>query len=726
MAILFALLALLLVPVDCLAIFVLRYNSNLPAGKRIAVEANFPPDLQINSLLVRADNINIPYKLERTGQRSRLSWISNGAATYFISYDTGTGNGVGAGLMPELDVPVAPAMIGAGDRVMFGRAHVRGKLAVGLWAHPAPIDFDEDGDIDLIVGCPDKPFNGTFLFRNVGGTGGPLFDRGEWIGPGKKDLVAADLNGDGELDLVTPGGYYSDVRANRMNKWVMVPLAKNYHVGRDELWYPVDWDKDGLTDLLVGASDWREYGWDDAFDAKGAWTRGPLHGFVWFHKNIGTAQQPRFATAVPVNAGGKPIDLYGSPSPNPVDWFGKGKLDLIGGDFLDTITLFRAVDGGLAPGEKIQAGGATYHADLCMIQPRVVNWHGDGRPSLIVGEEDGTIAFLENVAPRPKAPELAAPRYFEQLDPYVKSGALSRPVAVDWNGDGKLDIVTGNSAGYIQYFENVGTKTDAAFEDRGYFQVAGKPIRRMAGPNGSIQGPAEAKWGYANPWVVDWDLDGKLDILMNDIWGSVHWYRNLGGAGAETKFAPLANIEVEWEGPAPKPAWNWWNPEGKQLVTQWRTTPHAVDWNRDGLPDLVMLDHEGYLALFRRARKDGQLKLMPPERIFLDMTGKPLPLSRGRAGKSGRRKVQMIDWDGDGDLDLITDGDFGADWFENTGTQEKPVLVPRGLLNRTRIIAGHNPTPNAADWNGDGKLDLLIGGEDGFFYFFERSYLDGK
>ncbi len=50
--------------------------------------------------------------------------------------------------------------------------------------------------------------------------------------------------------------------------------------------------------------------------------------------------------------------------------------------------------------------------------------------------------------------------------------------------------------------------------------------------------------------------------------------------------------------------------DGKGLLTQWRTTPVAVDWNRDGLTDLVMLDHEGYLAFFertptrRRARAD--------------------------------------------------------------------------------------------------------------------------
>jgi hypothetical protein len=54
---------------------------------------------------------------------------------------------------------------------------------------------------------------------------------------------------------------------------------------------------------------------------------------------------------------------------------------------------------------------------------------------------------------------------------------------------------------------------------------------------------------------------------------------------------------VEWPGKPPKPDWVWWEPKGKQLITQWRTTPRVVDWDRDGLPDLVMLDYRGYLAL---------------------------------------------------------------------------------------------------------------------------------
>ena len=40
-------------------------------------------------------------------------------------------------------------------------------LGVGLWAWPVPCDADGDGDFDLIVSCPDKPFNGIWLFENA-------------------------------------------------------------------------------------------------------------------------------------------------------------------------------------------------------------------------------------------------------------------------------------------------------------------------------------------------------------------------------------------------------------------------------------------------------------------------------------------------------------------------------------------------------------------------------
>lgn len=689
-----------------------------PAGLPMAAEFDTTDRFNPDSVRVLAEGNTkaLPSKTERRWPHAKVSFLSTGASHYAIYFDEG-----GSG---ETERSPEPAMIGTGDRVTFGRPGVRGRVAVGLWPHPAALDFDGDGKIDLIIGCADRPSNGTYLFRNIGSNQNPLYARGEWMGAGTKEMVAADFNGDGAVDLVINGGYYSDVRKNRLSKFVKVELPRSYHIGRDDMWQPVDWDGDGRIDVLAGVSDWRDYGWDDAFDGQGRWTRGPLHGYVYLHRNVGTNAEPRYEPPVKIEAAGKPVDQYGSPAPTAVDWFGSGRLDLIAGSFIDTISLFRNIgsrtEPRLAAGELLKAGGSAIHMDLCMIQPRVVQWHADGRPSLLVSEEDGTVTLFENSSPKGKEPVLRAGVPLEQADPYVKSGALSRPVAFDWNGDGKLDLIAGNSAGYLQYFENVGTKEQPAFEDRGYLRAGGRVIRNTAGANLSIQGPAEEKWGYSNPSVGDWDGDGLPDILVNDIVGAVVWYRNV-GTRTHPELAVAQPVEVEWTGPAPKPEWVWWEPKGKQLVTQWRTTPKVIDWDGDGLQDLVMMNHQGYLCLFRRQKTAKGLVLLPPERLFLLSGGRFLNLSAGRAGASGRRKVDFYDLDGDGDMDLITDSNDGPLWYENIGSQARPILEPRGLLTSAKL-PGHNPTPNVADWNHDGVADILVGAEDGFFYYFDGKY----
>jgi hypothetical protein len=449
------------------------HTAEADVGTPLAVDFSTGIDFNPDSVRVVASGGVVPAKTEWRRPSVRVSFLSTGDSRYEVYFDAGR-NG-------ETERLVAPAMIGTGDRMTYGRAGVRGRVAVGLWPHPSAFDFDDDGDIDLVIGCADRPYNGTYLFRNIGSNDKPLYDIAEWFGPGPRELVAADFNGDEAIDLVVKGGYYSDVKRNRMSRFVKIALRRDYHVGRDDQWYPVDWDGDGLIDVLAGVSDWRDYGWDDAYSGKGEWTRGPLHGYVYFHRNVGTNASPRYGEPVQLQAGGKMLDLYGSPAPSPVDWSGRGVLDLIGGSFLDTVTLFRRTESGLAAGEPVRAGGEILKMDLCMIQPRIVSWHKDGRPSLLISEEDGTVALVENMAPRGREPELAAPKYLEQVDPYLKSGVLSRPVAVDWNGDGKLDIVAGNSAGYLQFFENVGTAAAPAFADRGYLRAAGEVIRVTAG-----------------------------------------------------------------------------------------------------------------------------------------------------------------------------------------------------------------------------------------------------
>ena len=249
-------------------------------------------------------------------------------------------------------------------------------------------------------------------------------------------------------------------------------------------------------------------------------------------------------------------------------------------------------------------------------------------------------------------------------------------------------------------------------------KAAGKQIQIQAGENGSIQGPAEAKWGYTTLTVGDWDHDGLPDIVANSIWGKVIWYRNTGQRG-KPQLAAAQPIRVAGAGRTDKPAWNWWDPVAGTLVTQWRTTPVIVDWNQDGLNDLVMLDQEGYLACWQRTRRDGRLSLSRPIRCFVTPDGKPLRLTTRTAGGSGRRKLAVVDWDGDGRLDLLVNS-VNADWYRNLSDRNGQfVLQNQGPLAERRL-AGHTSSPTVVDWNQDGRPELLVGAEDGYLYHMQR------
>ena len=370
-----------------------------------------------------------------------------------------------------------------------------------------------------------------------------------------------------------------------------------------------------------------------------------------------------------------------------------------------------------------------------MIVPVVKDWDGDGRPDLIVGDEDGRVAWVRNTGKvRDGMPQFESPVYFRQRADLVKFGALSTPCAFDWDGDGKTDIIAGNSAGEIAFIRNVSGGANPVWDAPKLFTAGGAPIHIQAGENGSIQGPAERKWGYTVLSVADWDGDGLPDIIVNSIWGKIEWYRNL-GAKDRLALAPAQPVRVAWEGEAPKPAWNWWNPEPGTLVTQWRTTPVARDWNGDGLTDLVVVDHEGYLAYFERFRDaGGNLMLRPGRRIFhgtncslydpkkgvRDTAPGLLRLNGAEAGKSGRRKICFTDWDGDGRLDLIVDS-HNAALFRNVREENGEVWYEyAGNLSST-VLAGHTTCPTPVDFDGDGRPELLLGAEDGHFYLIENT-----
>ena len=82
----------------------------------------------------------------------------------------------------------------------------------------------------------------------------------------------------------------------------------------------------------------------------------------------------------------------------------------------------------------------------------------------------------------------------------------------------------------------------------------------------------------------------------------------------------------------------------------------------------------------------------------------------------------MVDWDGDGELDLFSNEQSRVVLYRNTGHGlERQVMKYYG---QPLSVSHHETSVSAVDWDHDGRLDLVLGGESGWVYFFRRTGLD--
>jgi len=234
----------------------------------------------------------------------------------------------------------------------------------------------------------------------------------------------------------------------------------------------VDWDGDGLKDLLVGTH----------------WNR------LLFYRNTGSNRERRLVYGGVVEIDGKPLELplrpleRGSPDilrrdyysvPETVDRNGDGDVDLLVGGYIMGLIFFYENQGPREDGTpRIRLRGPIFADDKRL---NVSHWcaalcaadfDGDGDLDLMSGnypmsvkpdeqkkhENDFLQFFLNSGTPR-------RPRLLVQNFPGVGTfphGRLATPRAFDWDDDKDLDLVV-SARTNIYLFENRGSRTEPRF-----------------------------------------------------------------------------------------------------------------------------------------------------------------------------------------------------------------------------------------------------------------------
>jgi hypothetical protein len=370
------------------------------------------------------------------------------------------------------------------EPIFFNNPGLVTDLGVGLWAWPLPMDYDGDGDNDLVVACPDTPYNGIYFFENITGHSEIplLFAPPVRIAAGERHLQVCFVNG--EPRVLGRGVEYQNFRnaglSEPLSLFPFDSLEKPFTRVRFSQWKYVDYENDGDQDIIVGIDHWGDYGWDNAFDSLGNWLNGPLHGYIFLLENTGE----RFENRGMITAGGSPIDVFGAPTPCIEDFDGDGDLDIICGEFIDRLTWFENTgtreNPRFAEGRFLSNEEGVIKMDLQMIIPSSIDWDGDGDIDLIVGDEDGRVALIENRGVvKDNMPLFSSPGYFRQQAGMLKFGALSTPFSVDWDDDGDEDLLCGNTAGQIAFIENLDGGNPPQWADPVLLEAEKPPPRRL-------------------------------------------------------------------------------------------------------------------------------------------------------------------------------------------------------------------------------------------------------
>jgi hypothetical protein len=266
----------------------------------------------------------------------------------------------------------------------------------------------------------------------------------------------------------------------------------------------------------------------------------------------------------------------------------------------------------------------------------VVYWDEDGMKDLLVGQADGRVTLFLNVGSDGE-PTFGGGTFVRVGEPGFKTdidvGSRANLAVVDWNNDGKKDLVVGAYDGMIHLFLNEGSDSSPDFVTQTFAQEDGANL--------VVPGLR------SSPGVLDLDYDGKKDLLTGNTEGQLIFYSNAGSDEAPTfsgySFVEADGVVIDLYGSA-------------------RSRPFVCDWTGDAKWDVLIGADDGKVHLYQGVPVPGDFD--GDGDVDEDDLGQFVLCFTGPDGGPILPECEPGDFDGDGDIDCDDWEQFVLAWTD--------------------------------------------------------------
>jgi hypothetical protein len=564
-------------------------------------------------------------------------------------------------------------------------------------------DFNHDGNLDLAVANDSSTANSVSVLL---GTGKGTFTARKSFATGMSPpyLVASDINGDGKLDLAVANYSNSSISALVGNgDGTFLPqqtIATTAHPG---FLVSADLDGDGTPDLVSVHYSGSSVGVLQNRTSlptvlsinrnSAATTSSPTVSFtVTFSKPVTGVDTGDFSVAASgVSFTGLTVTPVSS-SVYTVTVSGISGSGTLGLNLVDNNSIHDLGGGFLAGGSVTFGAQRTFYTGTVALGRTLADVNGDGRADLVLTNSNSTISVLLGNGNA----TFGAPRTFP-------AGTNPDAVAVaDVNGDGKVDLVVGNSSD-----GNIGVLLG---NGNGTFQTQRTFTTGLGHSNGAM--PDQPRRPVA-VWVADVNGDGKPDVISGNV-----YYHDPFATNFPDSTVLLGNGNGTFGAPTSQPTYG---------------APIFTDFNGDGRPDILSSywSPQTQYATAHVFLGSGNGTFTQSASVLIASTQNPFPpvVGAGDVNGDGRTDAVAKDFNfdvmlgnGDGTFSSqtlfafanggpIALGDVNGDGYDDVLNSYGGLLVllsnGNGTLRPAQSFAAADGPLLVSDLNGDGRLDVM-------------------